>query len=160
MNHLLNITKKELRELLTPGAIASIALVIVIFVVLGQGMSGRNADLSSPTDIGIQLEEDPDTVIYSFDTQEGTVELTYSEVVDLAYMWMYGDDIDSSRYVHYLDPADYGRSDVITGIVSDKGYSYAVGIPKEIKDHLRDLDASTTVPVYYVYKDGGVFASA
>lgn len=85
MNHLLNITKKELRELLTPGAIASIALVIVIFVVLGQGMSGRNADLSNPTNMGIALEEDPNTVIFSFDADGGTVEVTYSKVVDIAF---------------------------------------------------------------------------
>lgn len=72
---------------------------------------------------------------------------------------MYGKDVDPSKYVHYLDPADYGKSDVITQTVSDKGYSYAIGIPKEVKDHLKNLDTYTEVSVYYVYKDGGVFSS-
>lgn len=85
MNHLLNITKKELRELFTPGAIASVVFVIAIFVALGQGMSGHSTDLAKPVHMGIALEEDPGTVIFSYDNEGKHVEVTYSELIDVSF---------------------------------------------------------------------------
>ena len=51
MSHLTNITKKELRELLTPSSIMSVVVVVVIFAMLGSAMSGTTQSATSPQNL-------------------------------------------------------------------------------------------------------------
>ena len=153
MNHLLNVTKKELRELFTPGAVASVVLVIVIFVVMGQAMSGQSDEVSAPPSIGVVYEEDAGTVIY-----DG---YTYQSLVEKAYMATYGTTVDLS-HIHVMKAA-YGDDKAITDEISGNGYKYAIALPKALHSNLDAITPthceSTTIPVYYVYKSGGVFSS-
>ena len=56
MNHLINITTKEVREMLTPGTIASMVLVVVMFCAIGSAISGETESSSSAPDIGVEEE--------------------------------------------------------------------------------------------------------
>ena len=153
MNHLLNVTKKELRELFTPGAVASVVLVIVIFVVMGQAMSGHSDEISAPPSIGVVYEEDASIVIYD--------NYTYQSLVEAAYKSTYGNNVDLS-HIHVMKAA-YGDEKAITDEISSNGYKYAIALPKALHTNLDHTSATqcekTTIPVYYVYKSGGVFSS-
>lgn len=153
MNHLINITKKEVRELFTPGTVASVVFVIAIFIALGQGMSGQTSEVSRPAHIAISLEEDPGAAV-----MEGEkVNVTYDDLVRFAYGAVYGDDADPGEYVHYLDTGIYGDREALTRAVEENGYKYAIGIPSSIRGNIGT--EYTVLPVYYCYRSSGAFAS-
>ncbi|MBE6527464.1 MAG: ABC transporter permease, partial [Thermoplasmata archaeon] len=150
MNHLLNITRKELKELLTPGSLISIVFVVILFMALGQGMSGETEKASAPSVIGVIYESDsPDT-----DTAYG--DITYRNLVQGAYIALYGTDVDLDN-IHDME-SPYGDSKAICKELSDRGYKYAVAVPKTISTNIED-EKPTPIPVYYVFKDGGVFST-
>ncbi len=152
MNHLVNITKKELRELLTPGTMLSIIMVVILFVALGQGMSGQTEKALAPADIGVQYQvDDPTTEIYGG--------ITYENLVQSAYIALYGENVDLNK-IHVISKEEvaYGDTTAICKTISANGYKYALSIPKEIESKVASYE-STTLPVYYVYKDGGVFST-
>lgn len=53
MNHLVNITKKELRELLTPGAILSVVVIMVLFMCIGTAIGGEAEKSASAAKVGV-----------------------------------------------------------------------------------------------------------
>lgn len=57
MNHLWNLIKKELRELLTPATIIPIVLIVVILAAMGPLMSSSIDDATSPTRVGFVNED-------------------------------------------------------------------------------------------------------
>ena len=150
MNHLLNITRKELKELLTPGSLISIVFVVILFMALGQGMSGETEKAAAPSVIGVIYESDnPDT-----DTAYNGI--TYRNLVQGAYIALYGSDADLDNINDMESP--YGDSKAICKELSDRGYKYAVAVPKTISTNIED-EKPTPIPVYYVFKDGGVFST-
>ncbi len=150
MNHLVNITKKELRELLTPGTMLSIIMVVVLFVALGQGMSGQTEKATAPAVIGIQFEvDDPSTAIVY-----GT--MTYEQVVKDAYSAVYP-NVDPDDYIKIISK-DLESDEEICKTVSANGYKYAINVPSDLSTNLTTYTV-TVIPVYYVYKDGGVFST-
>ena len=72
MNHLANITKKELKELLTPGTIVSSVMVVVLFSCLGTMMSGESESVASPKEVGIVYGGDPSEVIATYGSTDIT----------------------------------------------------------------------------------------
>ena len=53
MNHLLNLIKKELKELLTPGTFVSLAIMLVVLVSVGSMMGSQTESINEPSKIGI-----------------------------------------------------------------------------------------------------------
>ncbi len=154
MNHLLNITKKELRELLTPGSLISIVFIVILFMALGQGMSGQTEKATAPADIGIQLPDGVALTDNVYDT------ITYEALIYASYAGIYGSDVDPSEYIHLItsEEAAYEDADAICRAVADNGYKYAISVPSDIQSNI-DAYKSSSVYVYYVYKDGGVFST-
>lgn len=155
MNHLVNITKKELRELLTPGSLVSIFFIVILFVALGQGMSGQTEKAAAPAVIGIQYEGgEAQAGEYVYGTT-----LTYKDLVEGAYIALYGDDADLEN-INIITPetAPYGDSGAVCKAVADNGYKYAISLPSDIGSRI-SASQPTVLPVYYVYKDGGVFST-
>ena len=154
MNHLVNITKKELRELLTPGSLVSIFFIVILFVALGQGMSGETEKAAAPAAIGIQYENGESQ---ASETVYGT--LTYKDLIEDAYIALYGENADLEN-IHIItaDMAPYGDSEAVCKAVADKGYKYALAIPGDISSKISSFQPAV-LPVYYVYKEGGVFST-
>lgn len=158
MNHLLNITIKELRELLTIGTIASVVVVVVMFAVLGNAMSEETDKATAPPDIGVVYEGSPDDVIIT----SGGVALTYADLVQQAYVGTYGTDADL-EHIKSVESA-YGDNDAITAEISDKGYKFVLGIPSDVKNNVASILSggevkASQISMYYVYSDEGLFGT-
>ena len=76
MTHLTNIVKKELRELLTPGSIVSVLVMVMLFAGLG-GLIGGEVDKAKALPVfGIANWEDGDVTL-----EDGTeVTCAYADV--------------------------------------------------------------------------------
>ena len=48
MSHMTSIIRKEVRELLTPGSVISVLVMVVLFAGLG-GLIGGEVDIGTPT---------------------------------------------------------------------------------------------------------------
>ena len=151
MNHLLNITKKELRELLTPGTIVSILLVVIMFSVLGSAMSGESESEAAPKEIGIV-----------YDGADGFNDDIYSghklgEILQLAYKSTYSVD-NAEPYLHLMDASPTDQN-AIADELRDKKYAVAMVIPSELATNL-SAKQQTNVQMYYVYVQTGIFGAA
>lgn len=106
MNHLWNIIKKELRELLTPSTILPMVFIIVIFAAMGPLMSNSIEEATRPQEIGLM---DADTTA----SPDG---MDYS---DLAVGWIEDSYDDPARYVKMIDPAIRNDGDLIAKAMRD-----------------------------------------
>ena len=60
-NHLWNLVKKELRELLTPSSLVSVIVVVMLFVAMGSFLGGETKEVTSAKHIGyLDLSDAPD----------------------------------------------------------------------------------------------------
>ncbi len=154
MNHLVNLTKKELRELLTPGTIASILIVVIMFGALGSAMSGESEKESAPKEIGIVYSGDLSETIVT-DTSTGT-EYSLQTIMNAAYKAVYSVD-NPADHIHVMT-AVFGDTQAISDELTASGYSVALAIPDGLKANI-DNGTQTTVNMYYSYSHGGVFGS-
>ncbi|MCQ2070699.1 MAG: ABC transporter permease, partial [archaeon] len=150
MNHLLNVTKKELKELMTPGTIASILVIVIMLSAIGSMMSANEESTSAPQKIGIVYDGDISDVIFKSGENVATVE----SMVIAAYMSLYGTDVDPSKFITYLDAA-YGDDKAIIDEMGSKHLSVTVTIPISIADNIENKQR-TVMSSYYIYKDGGL----
>ena len=150
MNHLLNITKKELKEMLTPGAILSIVLVVVLLSSIGLAVGGEVDSTSKPANVGIVYDGDYGEYIVSGSS------CTVNDLVQSAYASTYGVS-DASQYVTFMSAA-YGDSASIISEMQSLGLSYVIAIPSTL---VGNLNAGVTVGIssYYIYEDSGMFDS-
>ncbi len=142
MSHLTNIMRKELKEMLTPGSVISVLIMVVLLAGMG-GMMGHEVEKASvlpsfgyvgPTDDGDYLEWN-----------------AYYQLKE-----MYGDEAASK-----IIPMDsnYGDLDAIVAEMRDKDIDAVIGIPDTLYDDLR-LHKQVSVMQYYVYEPIGLFGSA
>ncbi|MCH3978708.1 MAG: ABC transporter permease [Candidatus Methanomethylophilus sp.] len=180
MNHLINITKKEVREMLTPGTIASMVLVVVMFCAIGSAISGETESSSSAPDIGVVYESsESDYSIDDFNSwvqslRDGSPAFSgpkdVMSLITLSYMALY--DTDSERAVasiHYLDAAS-GDASAITQAVSDGGLKFAISVDSALTSNVEYIISNyasesaeskrTSVGVYFSYRDEGLYGSA
>ena len=151
MNHLLNITKKELRELLTPGTIVSILIVVIMFSVLGSAMSGESESENAPKEIGIVYTG---TDGFNDEIYDGH---KLGEILGLAYKATYG-VTDATPYLHLMESSPSDEK-AITEEVQSKGYAVALVIPDDLAANM-STGTQTNVQMYYVYVQTGIFGAA
>ena len=156
MNHLANITRKELKELLTPGTIISIVMVVIMFSAVGTMISGENEDISAPKNVAIVYGGDLDEVIISYNEGGTTVDVTFRNLAASAYKATYS-VTDADSYIHYLTAA-YGDNQAIVSEMSYAKCDYAVAFPSDFKTNF-DGKTVTSVSAYYSYQNGGIFNS-
>ena len=155
MNHLLNITKKELKELFTVGTVVSVVMVVAMFCFMGQAIAGETESAAAPASIGVIYEENAGDEVYS---SAALGPITYQQLVEAAYKATYGNEVDLSN-IHIMSAA-IGDEKAIIDEMGANGYSYAVVIPKEVKTNANAVPVkSTYLPIYYIYTSGGVFGS-
>ncbi len=107
MNHLWNLVRKELKELLTPAALLSVIVVTVLFIALGSFMGGETKDMADLKPVGyIDLSEKTGTDFAQigidglkayYDSTEGHPSSDYVKRFDMTSQ--YGTDaFDSEMY--------------------------------------------------------------
>ncbi|MCL1979099.1 MAG: ABC transporter permease [Methanomassiliicoccaceae archaeon] len=148
MNHLLNLTKKELRELLTPGAIISVIVMVVIFMGVGTMIGGAMNDVTSASKIGIVNGDEggywSEFAIDSiYDFYEAAYNLTPEE---------------ASEYIIMLD-SPFGDNEQIAKEMLDKGLSSAFGIVEGFTLSI-DSQIQTTIEEYYIFSNSGLLGTA
>lgn len=150
MNHLFNITRKELKELLTPGSIISIVLMMVMLMSVGllvgeeigeDGVGGMNL---SP--IGI-VNGDTGGVYsgYAIEIVEGIYTESGVEAEDLG------------RYVLILDSA-YGDDEAIVREMSERGLSSVISIAPDFSDKI-SVGERGSISSYYIFSGAGIFSN-
>lgn len=180
MNHLINITKKEVREMLTPGTIASMVLVVVMFCAIGSAISSETESSSSAPDIGVAYAESAED--YSADDLSGWIQgfrdgiPSFSDPKDVmsliavSYMALYNTDSERAlASIHYLD-ADPGDASALTQAVSDSDLKFAISVDSALIDNVKSIitnyasasaeNERTSIGVYFSYRDEGLYGSA
>ena len=147
MNHLMNITKKELKELLTPGSVISILIMVVMLMTVGTLVGGGVDDITSPSKIGF-IDEDggewsDETVDAIYGFYMNTYDLTKEEV-DEYFIVLTGQFNTGQDIVDAMNEAG-----LTTTLVLEKGYS------SNIESGIRG-----SISEYYVYENKGLLGAA
>lgn len=164
MNHLVNITKKELRELLTPGSIMSIIVIMVLFMSVGTVIGGEAKESSAAAEIGVVYDAgagtDPATAYAGLDTP-AEIKLLIMD----AYMSLYDTDAETAASsIHYLEVAFGDEGGIITAM-EGMGLSYVIAVPDAITSNIEDIktmsgEQRTRIDTYFIYRNEGLFGSA
>lgn len=152
MNHLLNITKKELKELLTPGSIVSVVFVVILFMAMGSLISGETSDLTSPSKIG--LVDGDDYTGTGVDWSEFSIDSVYEYY---EAQWDLTPE-EAADYIIILD-SRYDDGLAITKEMMDKGINTAFGIGPGFSENLNN-GVQVKLTTYYVFKNEGIMGSA
>ena len=148
MNHLLNLTKKELRELLTPGAIVSVLVMMFIFMGIGTMAGSEMESATAPPTIGlVNGDEGGYWSDFAVDSMYKFYEYTYG----IPHEEVLG-------HIVVLD-SHYGDNVRITDEMNEKGLDTAFGIPS---DFTSKINSKTRVAIeeYYIFKSSGLIGSA
>lgn len=148
MNHLLNITKKELRELLTPGSIVSVVVVVILFMAIGTMMGSEVEDITSPTKIGVINGDDGGE--WS-DFALASIYNYYEIQYDLSYE-------EASEYIIIMDSPYDDSSKILTEMQSNgltTAFSIAPGFTYNINTQTKGA-----LTEYYVFENQGIMGSA
>ncbi|MCQ2079099.1 MAG: ABC transporter permease [archaeon] len=160
MNHLANITRKELKELLTPGTIVSILLVVILFSALGTAMSGESESSAAPKHMGVIYGGDWNETIVSYEHIDPvthvpvTVDLSMDKLLKSAYLSTYKVSNPSDYIVTLTDDDEKAISEAI----HEKDLAAVIKIPADFKTRF-DSHQTTNVESYYGYSQGGIFST-
>lgn len=146
MNHLFNITKKELKELLTPGSLVSMLLVVILLSSLGTLMGGEMESAQKLSPMGVVNSDAGGT--YS-DKTVGYIRDIYIDSGVKAE--------DINKYVVILNCAFNDAA--IAGAMEEANLKTAVAISP---GYSSDIAAGTPGKIYkyFMYSNIGMLASA
>ncbi len=153
MNHLVNIIRKELRELLTPGSVASVLIMVMLFAGLGTLIGGEVEKAKALPVFGIANWEDGTVVL-----DDGTEWDAYDALYDL-----YEGAVPPGKMDDYIKKVEIGTKDIYdvmkeyeiaSLIVLEEGFSETVEqiMGGEVRDKPKILQ-------YYLYEPTGMFGS-
>ncbi len=146
MSALTNIVSKELRELMTPGAILSIVMVVALLGVVGVAISGEVESASTPADIGIVYDD------------VGEYSDTVRSDLLAGYVQAYGVTAEAAaEHMIYLTGLENDSEGIIRAI-NEKGLNYVIVIPAALSANIA-AQQSTAVSTYYVYSSSGIFGA-
>ena len=145
MSHMTSIIRKEVRELLTPGSVISVLVMVVLFAGLG-GLIGGEVDSAAelPT-FGFVVDKDGD---YYDDWNPYDV---------LCNETNYGAEADSK--IILMDSA-YGDDEAILAEMREKGITSVLALPDA--DSFRESmtnGTQVTMKQYYLYEPTGLFGT-
>ena len=150
MNHLLNLIKKELRELITPASMMPVIVVMIMFIALGTMMGSEISEKTSLQPVGyIDMTNEPGGYADSA--------LTY-----LAYYYEAVYQVDPSEYLKDISSdvseADFEKS-LYDAMINNK-VSTALYIDKDFNTHIANWETEKAeIKVFYAQEDTGVFSS-
>lgn len=145
MSHMTSIIRKEVRELLTPGSVISVLVMVVLFAGLG-GLIGGEVDSASelPT-FGFVVDED------------GQYYNDWNPYDVLCNETNYGAEADSK--IILMDSA-YGDDEAILAEMREKGITSVLALPDA--DSFRESmtnGTQVTMKQYYLYEPTGLFGT-
>ena len=143
MNALWNITKKELKELLTPSSIVSVVIVVVMFAALGTMINSTVEDVTSPSEI-LLINQDSDG--YGV------------EIFNQVYDAVYGEGM-AEEYVTYVTESDISDQQIYD-LMTELGMSDAMVIASGFSSNIHsDPMVPGVIDQYYIYTSAGMFGS-
>lgn len=145
MSHMTSIIRKEVRELLTPGSVISVLVMVVLFAGLG-GLIGGEVDSAAelPT-FGFVVDED------------GQYYNDWNPYDVLCNETNYGAKADSK--IILMDSA-YGDDEAILAEMREKGITSVLALPDA--DSFRESmtnGTQVTMKQYYLYEPTGLFGT-
>ena len=145
MSHMTSIIRKEVRELLTPGSVISVLVMVVLFAGLG-GLIGGEVDSAAelPT-FGFVVDED------------GQYYNDWNPYDVLCNETNYGAEADSK--IILMDSA-YGDDEAILAEMREKGITSVLALPDA--DSFRESmtnGTQVTMKQYYLYEPTGLFGT-
>ncbi len=151
MNHTGIIVKKEIREMITPGSVASILIMVVLFAGMGGLIGGEVEKSVSLPYFGIVSE---DGYEFDCDVGNGTVEhISWDPVGFLESV--YGDE---SYRITVMDAATDGSPQDIVAEMEEKGLGNAIVMPsREAFGAAMESQTPAAVLQYYIYQPTGMF---
>ncbi len=145
MSDLTNITKKELRELLTPSSIASILLVVVLFAMIGNTMSGEMSKITSPVDAMI-VNEDFENSTYGVDVFIKSYETTYGVGTASEYLTIINEKLTKEQLIEKME-----QKGIADAIIIREGFNANV--------HSTPIKQGV-IDVFSIFSHGGVIGSS
>lgn len=144
MNHITTIMKKEIREMLSPGSVASILIMVVLFAGMGSLIGGEVEKAATLPEFGIISEDE-----YVFEYNRNP--MTWNPVGFLERT--YGDESDKITLLG-------SDADSIVERMEDANVASAIVLPSE-EEFSRMMSEGTSAPVlqYYIYEPTGMFGS-
>ena len=145
MSHMTSIIRKEVRELLTPGSVISVLVMVVLFAGLG-GLIGGEVDSAAelPT-FGFVVDED------------GQYYKDWNPYDVLCNETNYGAEADSKII---LMNSAYGDDEAILAEMREKGITSVLALPDA--DSFRESmtnGTQVTMKQYYLYEPTGLFGT-
>ena len=154
-SHLWNLVKKELRELLTPSALISVIVVVILFISMGSFLGGETKEATSAKHIGyVDLTESTGADDYSHIGLEG-LRAYYRDVVK----------VDPHEYVIQLHDvtAVYGTDEFdsqLCAAMEKEKVDTALVILEDFDDNLRGAPMKNgEIAVYWDQQGLGIFSS-
>ncbi|MEA4977466.1 MAG: ABC transporter permease [Methanomassiliicoccaceae archaeon] len=142
MNDLLNLVKKELRELMTIESAISIVVVMVLFVGLGFMISDQTEQAMEPVRMGIINYDDQGSSTY-YDTVNSTLDEMY-------------DPATRDQYLIKLYPSTILSDDKIISLMKDNGLSNLLIVDPYFSEDI-DSGIQGKIEAYYITVNSGAF---
>ena len=150
MNHLVNITRKELKELLTPGSVLSIVIVVVLMMAIGTMVSAQTDDAKNPSAIGI-LNGD-------VDGDSGTYDQYSIECIYHYYETIYDLTQEEAEQYIIMMESEYGDDNAIISEMQSKGLTSALIIEPDYSENISN-HIQATIYEYYIFENQGMMSS-
>ena len=148
MNHLWNLVRKELRELLTPSSMVSIIVVVIVLISLGTFMGSEIEGQTSVQPIGYydQTGDDGGYASYSIEKLKDYYEKSGMEPDEYV--------IDLSQYIKEGTPVE----DQLLKAMEDAGVQSSLVFATDFNDNIASLKQGV-IDVYWIQKNASVFSS-
>ncbi len=151
MSHVTNIMKKEIKEMLTPGSVASILVMVILFAGLGGFIGGEAEKSTALPEFGVVAD---DTPYYTYTDSSGeTVEWNPITVLKNYY----GTNADR---ITVLESSTSSDPRTIVEEMQSKGISNAIVMPSasSFASSMEDEKAASVLQ-YYIYSPSGMMGS-
>ena len=149
MSHLASIMKKEIREMLTPGSVLSIVVMVVLFAGLGMMINTEVEKASSFPEIGIVADDS--YVVYD----DGGETVEWDPIGFLkSYYSSYADKIT------VLESTTTSSTEDIVAEMEEKGIASVIVFPSS-SEFYESMSGKTSVTVsqIYLYEPTGMFGT-
>lgn len=147
MTHTTIIIKKEIKEMLTPGSVASVLLMVVLFAGMGGLIGGEVEKAATLPEFGIVAEDS-----YEFDLRlsDGTTERIVWNPLD------YLRDVYSSE----SDKITVLTGDDLISEMNAQGITNAIVLPDaQTFERMMESHEQAEIRQYYIYEPTGMFGS-
>ncbi len=146
MTHMTSIIRKEVRELLTPGSVISVLVMVVLFAGLGGLIGGEVDSAAELPSFGFIVDEDGDYY-------DG-----WNPYDILCNETNYGSEADS-KIIIMDSPYDADPSEIIAEMEA-KGISSVLALPdaQTFNESIRN-GTQVTMEQYYLYEPTGIFGT-